>query len=556
MRRYLGIMGLSLLLAAALLGVEKAEESAGKKIQEAIKPESQTDSLYDLVYVSENLDGMYFETGALYREEEDVYYLFLPWWMGQDSEITIYAAQELEWKGRTIENGESFDISREEIELSLERNGDSESLYILFSSRLPVLWIETDGNVMEEVHTDKEFEADIKMSFLDNTGKTTQSIRAAEGSLHCRGNMSFTGASKKSYLLETEKEIEFPDLGEAKKWVLTANCFDETMLRNYLSFQLAQRWGMENATKAEFVDLYIDGKYFGLYLLGDKVECDSSRVDIRDLEAENEMTNGEILLKRYPYISDTKKGFRADSPENISGGYLLELDLPERWEKEKSGFITRKGQPVVIHAPQHATLEEVDYISGLFQNLEDALQEDPQSRTYEKYIDMDSFVLKYILEELSKNLDANRTSQYIYKDEQEVSCKFFAGPAWDYDRAWGNGGKGPGETDFESPDDFWASEFVDPHPFWAWLCEKESFDRAVREAYAKQVRPVLEDILENQELETWRQKIEDSVAMDGKRWEMEYLEDRGTEADYDAAFRSFYDFIVERKAFLDQEWCE
>ena len=91
---------------------------------------------------------------------------------------------------------------------------------------------------------------------------------------------------------------------------------------------------------------------------------------------------------------------------------------------------------------------------------------------------------------------------------------------------------------------------------WAWLCEKESFYKVVKELYRDRITPVLEGILKTDELGEWREKIAASVEMDGRRWEREYLEDRGTEPDYDMAYQNFYDFIIERKAFLDQEWCE
>lgn len=557
MRRYLGVVGLSLLLVFVLAGVEKLERRTDDETAQSFPQQGQQyDNLYDLVYVSEEIDGLHFETGALHNEEKDVYYLFLPWWLEESESLTVYAAQDLVWNDCAVSVGETFELKPESQEVILQKDGNPAHLYVFFSSRIPTLWMETDGNVMMEVHTDKEYVADIQMSFWDGTGKSVKIIDGMEGTLHCRGNASFARTSKKSYLLETDQAVEFMGLGKNEKWVLTSNSFDETMLRNYLTFQIAQRVDLEFTPEAEFVDLYVDGKYFGLYLIGDKVECGPDRVEIEDLEKENEEENGEELLKRYPYVEETKKGFRAKSPQDISGGYLLELDLQERWEEEVSGFISQKGQPVVIHEPKHATVNEVDYISDLYQQLEDALQEEANSRTYERYIDVESFALKYIIEELSKNRDANITSQYLYKDTDLIDTKFFAGPVWDYDRSWGNGGPRNDGIDLSTPVEFYAKGYQDPHPFWAWLCEKESFYKVVKELYRDRITPVLEGILKTDELGEWREKIAASVEMDGRRWEREYLEDRGTEPDYDMAYQNFYDFIIERKAFLDQEWCE
>ena len=118
-------------------------------------------------------------------------------------------------------------------------------------------------------------------------------------------------------------------------------------------------------------------------------------------------------------------GFRAKSPSDITGGYLVEFELDERWPDEESGFVTEEGQPAVIQSPKHTTVSEVNYIAGLFQRLEDSLLDtDSSDIQYQEYIDMESFVKKYLVEELSKNIDANKTSQYFYKYPDSISSKF------------------------------------------------------------------------------------------------------------------------------------
>ena len=55
-------------------------------------------------------------------------------------------------------------------------------------------------------------------------------------------------------------------------------------------------------------------------------------------------------------------------------------------------------------------------------------------------MDMESLTLKVTLEEVVKNYDANRTSQYFYKPADSESTLIKAGPVWDYDAAWGGYG--------------------------------------------------------------------------------------------------------------------
>jgi len=59
---------------------------------------------------------------------------------------------------------------------------------------------------------------------------------------------------------------------------------------------------------------------------------------------------------------------------------------------------------------------------------------DPQ-RGYRSLVDLDSFVNFFIIQELSKNIDGFRRSEFFYKGKDG---KFHMGPLWDFDIAFGN----------------------------------------------------------------------------------------------------------------------
>lgn len=141
----------------------------------------------------------------------------------------------------------------------------------------------------------------------------------------------------------------------------------------------------------------------------------------------------------------------------------MEFELEERWPEEDSGFITEDGQPVVIQSPKHATVDEVRYIAAVFQNFENVLLDEKNPDGYLDYIDLNSFADKYLLEELCKNIDANKTSQYFYKYDDSISSKIFAGPIWDYDKAWGNGGKLDEGLDLREPEGLYVKKHIYPH---------------------------------------------------------------------------------------------
>lgn len=377
--------------------------------------------------------------------------------------------------------------------------------------------------------------------------------------MRARGNVSFDIAAKKSYLIESENKVNLMSMGEAEKWVLISNYFDQTALRNYLTTQLAMKMGLEYTPEMEFIDLYVDGDYRGMYLLSEKVEVDPERVNVRDLEAENEEKNGNVMIKKYPWQTADMKGFRAASPADISGGYLVEFELDERWGAEVSGFVMDSGQCVVIQSPKHATVGETNYISGIFQNLEDALLE-PDTDRYLDYIDLESFANKYLIEELTKNIDANKSSQYFYKYDDSISTKIFAGPIWDYDKGWGNGGKLDKDLDLKDPEGLYANRAIYEHSIWYEMCSKETFYDYVKQKYCHQVVPLLNDILDG-EIEIWKEQIYDSVMMDWARWDEERqgddrIDEQKFVSDYEEAYQILIDFIVQRRDFLLSEWSD
>lgn len=554
MRRYLEIISVSLILCIMLGAIELCGTQNDTSSELEAVQETEAVRQYDLVYAVVQAAGNTFEVGA-WKAEDSAYILFLPWWCRTEDGVELCAAEDLIAAGVPVTEGKTFQMKEERIEL--ERNGEILELSLQFSSRIPSLWIETDNGDLAQIHGSKEYVGTVKSTYVDADPRDREA-KSEAGMLNCRGNITFELAAKKSYLLKTDQRVDYGGMGAANKWVLTSNFFDQTLLRNYLTIQLAQRLELDYTPEAEFVDLYIDGSYQGLFLLGEKVEVDPQRVAVRDLEQENVDVNGSVMLKKYPYSTETKRGFRAKNPADISGGYLLEFEMDERWEEEDSGFVTEGGQYVVVQSPKHATAQELSYISGLLQEFENVRLEPAESDRYLDYIDLDSFVKKYIIEEVTKNIDANKTSQYFYKYDDSISTKLYAGPVWDYDKGWGNEGKLDTDIDLSAPEVFYANLHIFPHSIWAQLYDHDSFKAAVKQTWQNEGSLALESILSG-ELARWREEIAASSEMDWLRWNTIRIEEavnggKTYVESEEAAYEKLYSFAEGRKAFLDEQW--
>lgn len=122
-------------------------------------------------------------------------------------------------------------------------------------------------------------------------------------------------------------------------------------------------------------------------------------MEYSDLESQNILLNGSNL-NSYRSFSLEEERYRGyylpTSPQDISGGYLIEHDYGDKYIEEKSGFRTESGECYVVCNPKHATLDEVTYIANLFQEIENAIKSEDgynkkTGKHYSEYIDVKSW---------------------------------------------------------------------------------------------------------------------------------------------------------------------
>ena len=152
------------------------------------------------------------------------------------------------------------------------------TLVILQSAKLPTVYIETQSGTMDYIHTQKGNEEPgvIRVyspeGILDYSGR----IKGING----RGNATWEKSEKKPYSLKLENEADLLGMGMAEKWILLANAQDPSHIRNKLAADLASSFGLMYTAETEWVDLYLNGCYVGLYLLSERNEVHPQRVDL------------------------------------------------------------------------------------------------------------------------------------------------------------------------------------------------------------------------------------------------------------------------------------
>lgn len=323
---------------------------------------------------------------------------------------------------------------------------------VLCSKNIPSMFITSDDPAQGRAYVDasKANETTAQMTLTEADG--TVLYNGALTQVKARGNSTFGHYPKKSYQIKLDQKSDLIGQDEkVKTWVLLANYGDATMMHDKFFKDLAAQMDMPYVAGCDWVNLWYDGEYRGVYLLSEKNSVGSTSVDITDLEEAYEEQNsgyGEAeqiatSVNKYGQSYDYTTGLT--DPETITGGYLIELNH-QAWD-EVNGFKTKQGVAFNVKSPEWASDAAMKYISEYYQEFEDAVYATDEKGSYTgynfetgkyfyDYVDMDSLVKVFLIQELGLNPDGFISSLYFYKD---VDGKMYAGPIWDQDMTLGTG---------------------------------------------------------------------------------------------------------------------
>lgn len=289
-----------------------------------------------------------------------------------------------------------------------------------------------------------------------------------------RGATSQLLFPKKSYGIETwdasgnDMDVDLLGFPEEEDWILYGPYSDKTLIRNMFVYNLARNMG-HYAVRTQFCEVFLDGDYLGLYVFMEKIKRDDVRLDLTDLDPDEnspEEVTGGYILKIDKTAGDPVEtdhtytellGFR--SHYNVNG---TELNYEPYGSKqgEETYFLYEDPKYEEITDPQK------EYIQNYMHEFETALLNDTDDDfdgeyTFTDYVDLDSFVDFFLLNELAHNADAYRISTFMYKDRGE---KLHMGPVWDFNLALGNDG-----DEFRRSPETWMYRFNFFHSSDTWL---------------------------------------------------------------------------------------
>lgn len=442
--------------------------------------------------------------------------------------------------------------SEEEKILVMEKDGIEEEpvcVRFLQSENIPAMFIDTESGTLDNILSAKGVKEAASMRLWDSSGEKCygDSIEYIKG----RGNSTWQDYDKKPYQIKLNKKTKLLGMPSAKRWILLANILDDTLIKNELVFRYAEEYTTVPSIEGEFVDLYINGDYGGNYYLCEKIEVSDNRLDITDLEKATEKVNRESSYDEASlYVSEDgciKATQGLENPADITGGYLLEAIPPAEYEEAANAFRTQRGHCYSIESPSPATVEQAEYICGLFNEMEEAAAQEDKinpdtGRHISEYLDLDSWASKYVMEVVFHDPDAREGSMYFYKDSDSVDPRIYSGPMWDYDRALGSYGVRVYRIDD-------PRQVRECSVYAEQLLSVPEVRELVNEKFEKVMAPYIKTKVQA-DIYDIDEQIRASAEMDLVRWSTQY----GYYDDRDASLDYLIWFLKEKSAYLQDVW--
>ena len=263
---------------------------------------------------------------------------------------------------------------------------------------------------------DTDWVEDDKMTVYNADGSVN--MVTTNCGVRLRGN-STQKLPKKPFAVKLTAKQPILGMPTHKRWCLLANWLDRSMIRNLVGFEAAKAttraWkatgideGMIWNPSGKSVELVIDGRHVGNYLLCEQIKIGSKRLNIND-----------------PYedlLADGKSSNFEDC------GYLVEFDVmqDENYKGVTNRGITWQLKDDVLPGSYS------EQISKKIQAIEDAIKSGDFA-AYSQLIDIPSFIDQWFVVELAMNREYTEPRS-LYSYYNGGNDKLHAGPVWDFDR--------------------------------------------------------------------------------------------------------------------------
>ena len=345
-------------------------------------------------------------------------------------------------------------------------------------------------------------------SHLQIYGEKSPESEVYELTVRGRGNSSFK-MPKYGMKLEFKDKVKLFGMPKSRDWALIANYGDKTHLRNFMMTRLSEWLGAKYTPRMQFVEVYLNRKYMGLYLLSETIKVAKNRVNID----ENDTT---FLVEK----EDSKK---FDPPYiQTDNDYYYHIKSPKNPSLETENLL-------------------LEHVNAFEQFVQQPFRH--KSEEIKDWLDIDDYVLYYWVHEYSKNEDGNYARSVFFTWKKGEPIHF--GPLWDFDLAFGNASR----EQNKSPEDWYIRRYrlnyyimhnslVDSVAIQFWKDHRETFASLIDSVPI--YRSTIEQAIEN-EYRRW------PVMQNTENWALKDPYDS-----YDEAVETMVKWMQKRFKWIDE----
>lgn len=414
---------------------------------------------------------------------------------------------------------------------------------VLVSEAVPAVLVTVEAKeelLAKEEYANKQYVEKGDIVILDEKGEVV--LDETMERFKVRGNLT-AEFEKKPFTFTLAKSASLCGMSESRNWHLLADATDGSHIRNKMMLDWADEISEMYQPNGEWVDLFVNGEYQGLYLLTETVEVSESRLNI-----------------------------------NPSNSVLVEMELDYRALEEENCISTDREHYWVAHSDnviQEQVLQEIEnYLNEIESVLYSAKGIDEFSgRRLSELLDYDSWTDSWLLKEVSSDHDLGTTSQFGVVQDWGNRSILLAGPEWDFDGTLGNGmvpwSRNPKNLVTAIPNTK-GIKSVNQNKWLAQMYQHEDFKLILIQKFKEEVQPKIARLLEK-EIDDYVDKIRRPALLDSLRWNgngvnrvfalpenysLIEAEDYHKYDVLDQHVEMIKNFLIEKEDFLQKLWIE
>ena len=319
-------------------------------------------------------------------------------------------------------------------------------VYVNSYTSLPTVWLDTNGHV-NVAYANRYYDGSIKVVKGAAT-RAANNITQAKVKIKGLGAIKwyypdYTKSSstdrllaKNTFALQFSSSLSLLDDPKGFMWELYPNNDDLTFLHNQTAFYLGRISNLDYTPRAHFVEMFFNSRFFGTYLLTERLEISANKVNVGN------------------------------------DGFILNVGSDEQGSTFNTNHLDCA---VTIVAPTNPSAEAISYIKNYITQAEAALFSSDfknVSLGWQRYMDIDSFVDWYLINEIAKNRNGAFVANCVMNLKRGEKLKM--GPLWNFEDAFDNNSK-IGATGFVVKNATWFARLFQDPAFVAKVKERFGF---------------------------------------------------------------------------------